>query len=122
MSIRYPMRAADAVDRRWDLEREIRRVDRLLARKPSPALEAVRARLEVEFDALYDAVECLSALPGLPICPCGKLAHPDQPSAVRHARMLGLINDRPDPDRAPLATYRCVDSGTWHVGHDRRGT
>lgn len=37
------------------------------------------------------------------------------------ARMLGLINDHPDPDRAPLATYRCVDSGTWHVGHDRRG-
>lgn len=27
-----------------------------------------------------------AALPGLPICPCGKLAHPDQPSAVRHAR------------------------------------
>src|SRR5690349_11939248 len=68
------------------LEKQIRAADRMLARRHSDAIEAVRVRLEREFDALWLGLEVRAELLRLPKCTaCGKVDHPDQASAQRHA-------------------------------------
>lgn len=121
-----------ARDRLAALESEIRDVDAALkAGADTAALERRRAALERDFDQLYEAVEFVSeTMPKLRTCVCGKVCHPDEGSALAHARALETVRvRRPAPTLNPtgyrrrvskdVSAYVCMRNlkEVWHVGH-----
>ena len=120
----YPLPPSAARVRLGQLAARVARLVERLAREGGGEDEWGELRgWQEEHDSLADALECLDrVLPSLERCGCGKVVHETVEGALRHARLLRLVDDRRDKRRVDV--YECDvvrRPGVFHVGHDRGG-